>query len=145
MIQKFWDTMEAEYPTQMDKMKNYLHRYCKEVLSLADFSEDDSYLWFIKQPMEYQLGIFIMFEDSQIPPPKNNLMITFQGLIQSDFQIWEAKEAAAKEISLSVNEVKGENKGLFGAMENPPLTPFMPCDNCKDAISCTFAQECINQ
>ena len=69
-------------------------------------------------------------------------MITFQGLIQSDFQLWDAKEKAKNEMA-NMKVVKGEDKGLFGLMEAPPEKPFMPCEKCEDAIMCSFAQECL--
>lgn len=143
MIVKFWETMQEEYPTQMEKFKQYLHKYYTEN-GLEDFTPEDSYQTYLKAPMEQQLGIFIMFEDAQVPPPKNSLMITFQGLVQADFQIWEAVEKAKKEINTTgLKVVKGEDKGLFGLMEAPPEKPFMPCEKCEDAINCTFAQKCL--
>ena len=141
MIKRFWETMEQEYPEQMQQFKDYLQAYYNDN-GYLDFMAVDWYEIFLNSPMEYQLGIFIMYEDSKILPPKNSLMITFQGLIQSDFQLWDAKEKAKNEMA-NMKVVKGEDKGLFGLMEAPPEKPFMPCEKCEDAIMCSFAQECL--
>ena len=136
MSKHFWDLMRLNHPKRMMEFAEFLVDYygkkSKSTMELV-FSAIENYE---SSPLEIQLGIFILFEDSKQAEPKNHLSFTLQGLIQSDFSVWNSQEEMQEKLKTQISE------GNIIQLK-PRTEMFKVCDGCTDAYECCLQQECL--